>query len=288
MKLEYYLKHRRKFEVLSVIAIFSLFGVLNATSIIIENVSDDLPADAMGAWALEFSSVAAILLIIPAIIVCINRVDSRCAKLRDRILWHVAGWVFFSLLHTILIYVFRTLLWASVGETYEFGPPLLTLLFEMRKDLLAYIAIVATVYAYRFIIDRLQGEAKFLSVSDQLETKQSSTFKPAYKSQFLVKMLNQEFLVKVDDIDWIRSASNYVLMNCGERSYPMRQTLTNLCEQLNPTKFMRVHRTAIVNLDHVQTLGEHGDLHLELLTGETVPVSKTYLPNLKQALTAMG
>ena len=121
----------------------------------------------------------------------------------------------------------------------------MNLLYEMRKDLLAYIGLMIAIYGYRFILTRLQGEAKFLASAE------NSTNPEPYKQQFLVKMLNKEFLVRVDEIEWVRSASNYVLMNCGQKSYPMRQTLSGLAQQLDPNRFLRVHRTAIVNLDRL-------------------------------------
>lgn len=155
----------------------------------------------------------------------------------------------------------------------------------MRKDLLVYAGIVLFVYGYTFIISRLQGEAKFLSsynVPSEALCAEAET--EEYKSQFLVKMLDKEFLVKVDEINWISSASNYVLLNCDTKSYPMRQTLTSLSDQLDPKKFMRVHRTAIVNLTKVASLKDRGELQVELASGEVIPVSKTYMAGLKQAL----
>jgi len=100
-------------------------------------------------------------------------------------------------------------------------------------------------------------------------------------------MLNKEYLVRVEEIDWVESASNYVLMHCGERSYPMRGTLSGLADELNEAQFIRVHRTAIVNLKRVESLNETGDLRAQLTSGDLVPISRTYLPDLKKALTAV-
>ena len=47
---------------------------------------------------------------------------------------------------------------------------------------------------------------------------------------------------------------------------------------------MRVHRTAIVNLDRVESLEEAAELRAQLTSGDLVPVSKTYLPDLRKAL----
>lgn len=283
MNLKHYLRHRLKYETLVVFLVLILFAITNATTKILENIRDGEAVDWLGAWASELSSISAIFILWPLILLFLRRLNLRLANFRWRILWHIPGFLIFSLLHIGLFVLLRKFLWALVGETYDFGALGLNLLYDMRKDLLAYMGIVFALYGYRFVITRLQGEAKFLADSAETENEQE---KPVARTQFLVKMLNTEFLVKVEEIVWIGSASNYVLMHCTDRSYPMRQTLTRLCEQLDPAKFMRVHRTAIVNLEHVSSLQERGELQLRLISGDTVAVSKTYLAELKQALAA--
>jgi len=272
--------------------IVALIGSVGATSEIIENLRNGRPSDWQEAWAKELSSGISVLILVPLLMLFLNWLNLSFSNLRWRIGWHLPGFLLFSLLHIGLFTLIRTFLWASAGETYEPGGLGWNLLYEMRKDLLVYVGIVTLLGGYEFILNRLRGEARFLTMerptgmsSASISTSAASADKPdGQRQQFLVKMLNREFLVKVDEIDWIGSASNYVLMNCGSKSYPMRQTLSSLAEQLDPDRFMRVHRTAIVNLRQVQNLREQGDLALELDSGQTVPVSKTYLPELKQAL----
>ncbi|ALO45788.1 LytTR family DNA-binding domain-containing protein [Pseudohongiella spirulinae] len=107
---------------------------------------------------------------------------------------------------------------------------------------------------------------------------------PAFRHQFLVNMLDRSYLVKSEQIDWVQSAGNYVLLHCADRSYPMRMTLSGMVSQLDPKLFLRVHRTAIVNVSRIVAVKESGDIQLELENGTLVPVSKTYLPVLKQHL----
>jgi len=64
----------------------------------------------------------------------------------------------------------------------------------------------------------------------------------------------------------------------------MRFTLSGLVDVLDPRVFMRVHRTAIVNLSRITSLNERDKLNVELSTGERVPVSRTHLAELKKAL----
>ncbi len=278
MNLQYYLSHRRRFEILAVCGLLLLIIVMNATTLGIEHMRDGQGPGWMEAWATESTSVIAGGLLIPFLLKLLRRLNLSLRNLRRRILWLLPIFLGYSLIHVALFVAFRKLLWALVDSVYSFDPILLGLVYEMRKDLMAFLAIIAIYYSYNFIITRLQGEAQFL---DQAEGQSQEH----YRSQFLVKMLDREYLVRVEDIDWIKSASNYVLLNCGERHYPMRQTLKSLSEQLDPARFQRVHRTAIVNLARVQSLPDKSDASLELQTGENVPVSKTYLPQLRDALT---
>jgi len=278
MTLQDYLKHRRRYEVIVVAIVLVLFGTTNATSIILENYQDGIEASWIAPFATEFTAVMTVPLLFPLLFPFLNWLNLSFENIRWRILWHLPGFIAFSLLHIALFNLVRKILWPLAGQQYEFGPVLLGLLYEMRKVFWAYLLIVVAFYCYRFILDRLQGEAKFLSSSEGIDSPQD------YRDQFLVKMLNKEFLVPVNKIEWIQSASNYVLLNCGEKHYPMRQTLKGLSAQLDPNRFLRIHRTAIVNLHQVDNLQNEGGAKLELVSGESLPVSKTYLPELRQAL----
>src|SRR5437016_13125362 len=53
--------------------------------------------------------------------------------------------------------------------------------------------------------------------------------------------------VPVDTVDWIESANNYVVLQCGPKQHVLAETLTNLDKSLNHDKFPRIHRRRIVN-----------------------------------------
>ncbi len=278
MTLDTYLKHRRRYEAAMLFLMTTLFGLVNATSKIIENVRAGQASDWSAALAAELTGTWAILPLFPLLVWFVDRLNLKWSNVQWRILWHVPAFVCFSLAHVALFVVMRKLLWALAGSSYNFGPVMLGLLYEMRKGFLVYVCLVLAIYGYHFILDRLQGEAGFV------DTESDSDYASTYQHQFLVKMLDKAYLVRSDNIDWIQSAGNYVLLHCAGRSYPMRQTLSGLLTQLDPRLFLRVHRTAIVNLDRVVALQESGDLQLELNSGATVPVSKTHLADLKQRL----
>ncbi|MEQ8407310.1 MAG: LytTR family DNA-binding domain-containing protein [Gammaproteobacteria bacterium] len=279
MTLKQYLQHRRPYEFILLAAMFSLITVVNVTTTGIEFMRSGMGPGWREAWATELTSVFMVVLLIVPLALSLNWLDLRLANLKRRVLWLIPIFLSFSLLHVVGMVGLRKLIWALVGDEYSFSPWLLGLVYELRKDLLTFLVITTSFYAYRFIIDRLQGEAQFLGV----ESPEKST---NARTQFLVKMLDREYLVQVDDIDWVQSASNYVVLHCGNRSYPMRQTMKRLSEELESPRFQRVHRTAIVNLEKVEFLQDKGETSAVLYSGVNVPVSKTYLQDLRAALDA--
>lgn len=279
MTLKQYLQHRRLYEFILLAAMFSLITVVNVTTTGIEFMRSGMGPGWREAWATELTSVFMVVLLIVPLALSLNWLDLRLANLKRRVLWLIPIFLSFSLLHVVGMVGLRKLIWALVGDEYSFSPWLLGLVYELRKDLLTFLVITTSFYAYRFIIDRLQGEAQFLGV----ESPEKST---NARTQFLVKMLDREYLVQVDDIDWVQSASNYVVLHCGNRSYPMRQTMKRLSEELESPRFQRVHRTAIVNLEKVEFLQDKGETSVALYSGVNVPVSKTYLQDLRAALDA--
>lgn len=277
MTLEHYLQHRVRYETLIMILVLSLVLVVNVTTLGIEHVRDGTGPGWAEAWGTEFTSLLVTGLLLPILFVALSRLDLTLVNMRWRVLGLLPMFVVYSCLHIAGFVLLREWLWAAVGDDYSYDPLLIGLVYEMRKDFLAFLLFVSVFYSYQFIINRLQGEARFLDREDQ-----QSQVEPS--SQFLVKMLDREYLVKVDDIDWIQSASNYVILHCANRHYPMRQTMKGIYEQLDLSKFRQVHRTAIVNLSRVRSLNGKGESLLELNSGQTVPVSKTYLPELRVEL----
>jgi len=84
----------------------------------------------------------------------------------------------------------------------------------------------------------------------------------AYPSRLTVKSGEQTAFVEVKDVDCIEAAGNYAILHAGATNHILRETLANLEAKLSPKRFLRVSRSAIVNLDRVKavqpaTRGEH-------------------------------
>ena len=103
---------------------------------------------------------------------------------------------------------------------------------------------------------------------------------------FLVKKLDKEFLVKVEDIEWIESSGNYVNLHSNGRIYPLRSTLTKISERLACAHFSRVHRSFAVNhqaIDNISYQGS-GDGEITLKGGKRLALSRRYKDEFKKAL----
>jgi two-component system, LytTR family, response regulator len=77
--------------------------------------------------------------------------------------------------------------------------------------------------------------------------------------------------VSVDDVDWFEAADNYVVLHCGARTHLLHGSLRALSHRLDPERFVRIHRSRIVNVSRVRRLRplDHGDYEL-LLDGGVV------------------
>ncbi len=84
--------------------------------------------------------------------------------------------------------------------------------------------------------------------------------------------------VPVESIDWIESANNYVQLHCGPKEYLLGETMTNLENRLDPTKFVRVHRGRIVNTKRI--IAAHpllsGSYEMELAGGIRITTGRQF------------
>jgi two-component system LytT family response regulator len=106
-----------------------------------------------------------------------------------------------------------------------------------------------------------------------------------FPRRFLVKGDGQMYFVAVDDIDWVEAYGNYVRLHVGKGVHLIRETLGNIERKLDPTRFARVHRSSIVNLDRVarMDLWGAGDYMVLLKDGTKLKLSRWYRSRIEQA-----
>ena len=74
------------------------------------------------------------------------------------------------------------------------------------------------------------------------------------KRVFPVRSVGKIELVPLDEIRWIKGAANYVEIHATSGKYMHRETMQNVADQLDSSLFLRIHRSAIVNLEHIKEI----------------------------------
>lgn len=110
--------------------------------------------------------------------------------------------------------------------------------------------------------------------------------KPVHLERLVIKLNGHVFFMKAEEIDWLEAEGNYVRLHSGKESYLLRDTISALESQLDPKRFIRVHRSAIVNVDRITELQPwfHGEYRIVLREGVQLTLSRTYREKLHELL----
>jgi two-component system LytT family response regulator len=105
--------------------------------------------------------------------------------------------------------------------------------------------------------------------------------------RFLVRAREKILFIKSDDIDWVEAADYYVSLHVGGRSHLLRETMSAIEKQLDPDRFVRIHRGAIVNLDRVKEMHRlfRGDCTITLESGAQLRLSRAHREEFERRLT---
>ena len=106
--------------------------------------------------------------------------------------------------------------------------------------------------------------------------------------RFLVRTRDRVVVINADDVDWIEAADYYVSLHVGEKTHLLRETMSELEKRLDPDRFFRVHRSAIVNVDRVREIHPmfRGDCALVLRDGARVRLSRTRRDDFERLFTS--
>jgi two-component system LytT family response regulator len=101
-----------------------------------------------------------------------------------------------------------------------------------------------------------------------------------------VRIDGRLLIVDVSDVEWVSAADNYVVLHVRGKELMLRSTLAALEQQLDPSRFARVHRSSLVQIDRIRELvpESHGDVSLILKDGTTVALSRNYRAHLEQLI----
>ncbi|GAB3481190.1 LytTR family DNA-binding domain-containing protein [Polaromonas eurypsychrophila] len=228
------------------------------------------------AW--ELSSNLTVGLLIPVLIAFERRFPLRWDTLGRNLPWHLAGTLMFCAAHVLVMVALRKAAYAAAGASYTTGYWISVFGYEYLKDVRSYVLILGAVLGYRLLLRRLQGEARLLDAPETAPGVPPSGTPPARPERFLVRKLRSEFLIAAADIEWLQAQGNYVGIHVNGHDYLLRSTLADFLGQLDPARFVQVHRSYAVNLDRVAEIAplDSGDARLHMKDGSQVACSRRY------------
>jgi len=105
-------------------------------------------------------------------------------------------------------------------------------------------------------------------------------------NRLAIKSAGRVIFLRLDEIDWIEAADNYVNLHVGNESHLHRETMTAMEERLKGGKFMRISRSTIVNVDRIKELQPlfHGEYSVILRNGTRLTLSRGYREKLDALL----
>ena len=189
---------------------------------------------------------------------------------------HVLAVVPFSIVHTLGMAALR-LLWFSgiLGEAYSFPLTFERLAYEFAKDVFSYGMLSGGVLGLRYLFGRRPAPV-------QTEAPPAAAVPPdtdaRLPERFAVRRRGKEIMVEVADIDWVEAAGNYAVLHVGGETLEIRSSLTKLENELDPKRFVRVHKSHLVNVARIVevTPWVSGDWRIRLQDGAEVNLSRRY------------
>lgn len=105
-----------------------------------------------------------------------------------------------------------------------------------------------------------------------------------YAERIVIKSSGRIFFLGIEEIDWIEAADNYVRLHAGRTSHLLRETMSSIEKRLDPSQFMRVHRSTIINVKRIKELHPlfHGEYEIALLDGTRVTSGRGYRDRLQE------
>ena len=221
----------------------------------------------------ESSSIFCLWLLIPAMHWWLGRYPISGGTWLKSLPAHLLATLPFSLLHVIGMVGIREAVYRLMGEHYDFGAWWPNWFYEYRKDFVAYWLIMAGLLAFRFY-------GLWMDAREQTGAAEEAV--PGPLERLVVRKLNREFILNIEDIERIEADGNYVSLYVQGSVYPLRESLVTLEKKLDQKRFARVHRGHIVNIDQIREIQpwDHGDYRIVLKDGSFVNFSRRYRSRL--------
>lgn len=121
-----------------------------------------------------------------------------------------------------------------------------------------------------------QLDERLISLLENLKAEQK------YLERLMIKSAGRVFFLRTEEIDWIEAEGNYVRLHVGHEAHLLRETMNRLASRLDPEKFLRIHRSTLVNIERIKELQPMfgGEYTVVLRDGTQLTLSRSHRDKL--------
>ena len=114
--------------------------------------------------------------------------------------------------------------------------------------------------------------------------------RPTWIDRVVIRKDQRTFVVYLSDVQWIESSGNYVILHASKEQHTLREALSTLESRLDPSRFVRIHRRIIVDIQALKEIQPWfgGDQVMILKDGTKLKVSRSYREPLARRLAGIG
>ena len=209
----------------------------------------------------QATSAVAVLVMVPFLVHWLKLLPLSLDEWPRLVIGHTVGSIFFAFGHFVLIVALRIPWYALNGRSYIWREPFVNnLIVEYQKDIKIYLGFVVLISAYQYYRRGKSAEPQ------------------PYADRLVVQSGTGSSVLRLEDIDYLEAARNYVAVHAAGREYIIRETMTNLSRRLAGGPFERTHRSFIVNINRIREIrtADTGQ-RIILSSGAEVPLSRSYL-----------
>lgn len=264
--------------------LWAIYAVLLAIVAAMVGSSYWLEAQRVGlqipAWHIvvnEATSIVIVFAVTPLVFAWAARLDPRRIGWPRTLLGHLAGAIAFGIVHIGGMTLLRVLAYPLFGASYgiDWDNLGLGLLYEGRKDALAYAAMVLGAWLLAAALRKPK-----IVVTQVMQTAPTSAAR-----RIEIRDGARRIWVEPAEILWIEAAGNYVELHLAGRSHLQRQTLSALEDELADQGFVRIHRSRLVNRRHVRATesNDSGDFTVTLSDGRQIAGGRRWRDAVREA-----
>ncbi len=153
-----------------------------------------------------------------------------------------------------------------------------------------YLLKPVTEERFRIAFERARNRLR--AVTPEESTRQMMTVLDAianprrYLSRLAIRAGDRTIFLGIDEVEWIEAEQNYVCVHAGGAAHLLHVPMNTIEISLDPERFLRIHRSYIINVQHVKQLWTlvHGQYVLELTSGRRLQSGRTYGEKIRALL----